>query len=147
MLSTSRVFLVIFLALLQLIAPLVHAHADNAFFSSPHYETGRLHLPGLETYQDRYESVKSKYGVVSQYAPSDGVVVGINTGIKPNHYNDITDTDHYYLPQQAIIFTFPLILIDRGSSYFSPCLLSRCLFSRYSPRAPPSQYTAYLKLG
>ena len=44
MFSTLRKFIVIFLTMLQFIAPLVHAHA------SEHSSKQGLHVPGLEQY-------------------------------------------------------------------------------------------------
>ncbi|MDP2901810.1 MAG: hypothetical protein Q8N96_01680 [Methylovulum sp.] len=143
MFLASRTFLVIFLALLQLIAPLVHAHTDKPFFAMPNHETGRLHIPGLEAYQRSDDGLGSsetlQYCAVRLDAPSEGIVFGVGAGIKPSQDNGLTDADHYYLPPQPIIFAVQIALMDSCGTCFPPRLLPCHLFSPYSPRAPPVQ--------
>ncbi|MGZ8137233.1 MAG: hypothetical protein ACXWTQ_07865, partial [Methylococcaceae bacterium] len=54
MLTTLRKFTVIFLAILQLIAPLVHAHAGEKTS-----DLG-LHVPGLEMYGVKHDALMSQ---------------------------------------------------------------------------------------
>jgi len=140
MFSVSRTFLVIFLALLQLLAPLVHAHAGEGFFAG---DAGKLHIPGLEAYEGEdgllaYDTGNTQYcGAKLDEAP-DGIVVGVDTGIEQDQDDGIADADLYYwLPRQTIVFNARIALLENVGPRSPPCLLSRYLFSPHSPRAPP----------
>jgi len=145
MFSAFRTFLVIFLVLLQCVAPLVHAHAGERFFAVTSHDTGKLHIPGLEAYGDGYDRPRPgaeilQYCSAKLDAPSEGIVVGVDTGIKQNLHNDVADADHYYLPLPVIVFNAPMVLSAGTGPRSPPRLLIRYLFfphSPHSPRAPP----------
>ena len=69
----SRI-LVIFLSLLQLVAPLVHAHTGE---HGPHEG---FHIPELEFYSMKDEQ-KAQYGALSDIQP-DGMIIGVCSGLK-----------------------------------------------------------------
>jgi hypothetical protein len=129
--STLRKFLVVFLTLLQFIAPLVHAHAN---------ETGAgqgLHVPGLEYYgggDDRTQALQ-------YHVSMDGVIVGIDTGLKQNRANFQADPGNdYYLPQHTAAFNADAVA---PGGYFSvrsqQPACRRFLISPFPPRAPPAR--------
>lgn len=73
----SRI-LVIFLSLLQLVAPLVHAHTGE---HDPHEG---FHIPELEFYSMKDEQTV-QYGAMSHFQP-DGMVIDVSSGLK---FNDV----------------------------------------------------------
>ena len=96
MFTTLRKFLVIFLAILQLIAPLVHAHAGEKIS-----DLG-LHVPGLEMYGVKHDALMSQ--AVNYDFNSDGIIVGVDAGMKDRQVNAVVDLDDsHYLHQQAAI--------------------------------------------
>jgi hypothetical protein len=97
MFTTLRKFTVIFLAILQLFAPLVHAHTGEKVS-----DLG-LHVPGLERYGVDHEALMSQ--AVSYDFSSEGIVVGVDAGIKDKQANAVPDLDNsHYLHQQAPAF-------------------------------------------
>ncbi|MGZ8190921.1 MAG: hypothetical protein ACXWTS_06785 [Methylococcaceae bacterium] len=132
MFSTLRIFLVIFLATLQLVAPLVHAHASQKV------AVIGVHVPGLEGYGVDNDTLMAK--AEGHYASAEGIIVGVNAGIK-QHLADISvDTDNdYFLLQQAAVFQASISDFDVGFSPPSPPFVLRFYSSSNSPRAPPAQ--------
>ena len=100
MFSIQRRFLIIVLTLLQLIAPLVHAHA------SEHILKQGLHVPGLELSGSEYfgliaPEIKSLQHNVSV----DGMIVVIDLGVKRNQDKHLITSDSPdYLHQQDVVF-------------------------------------------
>ena len=135
MFSTLRKFMVIFLTMLQFIAPLVHAHA-----SEPGLKQG-LHVPGLEHYGAEHDLPTAGMKTVLYDVAVDGVVVGVDLGLKQNrtHHRTDADADHsYYLHQQPVAFN---TAVSRSHSHFSeqpPQLTYRLFVPAPPPRAPPA---------
>lgn len=131
MIMTSlRLFLLIVLAMLQFIAPLVHAHAGQ------NYSSVGLHIPGLELYGIAPDSVTPP--AHSHYSSSEGFIFSVDTGIKQSRALTISDTQsNYYLPRQSRVFRAAIPSIDTDF----PPQLSRFVSSlptpSRSPRAPP----------
>lgn len=130
MFTDLRKFTVIFLAILQLIAPLVHAHAGEKVLNSG------LHVPGLEMYG-------SKQAVFMSVLPSHdfgttGVIVGVDAGIKDKPADVIADNS-LYLPTQAPVFNPAISAFEVNFSPQSQQFISARLLSSLSPRAPPAQ--------
>ena len=127
-----RKFLVIFLAILQLIAPLVHAHAGEKISSLG------LHVPGLEMYDTEHDALMSQalnydFGV-------DGIIVGVDAGMKDKHLNAIAGLDNsHYLHQQNLVFNPALSPFDTNFSPQSAQFICRLFIPSLSPRAPPAQ--------
>ncbi|MGZ5580564.1 MAG: hypothetical protein ACXWGW_15940 [Methylobacter sp.] len=136
MLTSLRRFTVVFLAILQLIAPLVHAHVRENFNSSA------LHVPGLEKYNADLDIATGKktFHVGAIHRDAEGMPIGIDTGIKHQPFKHHADSGHqHYLHQQTALFKAPAPVV---SPYFSPQTLPpsfRLLASALSPRAPPVQ--------
>lgn len=96
MFSTPSKILAVLLVLLQLIAPLVHAHADEEGLSNQ-----GIHLPELEHFH-----VKNDHAFFSSTHPSstdDCIIINIGTGIKQNKATTAQVTPAYFLPES---FTF-----------------------------------------
>ena len=133
MFSTLRKFLVIFLTMLQFIAPLVHAHA------SEHSSTQGLHVPGLEYYGAEQDAPTAQIKTAPYSVAVDGVIVGVDLGLKQSRMNPRTDADNsLYLHQQTLPFN---VAVSRGDNYFSgqpPQLIYRLFVPSPPPRAPPA---------
>jgi hypothetical protein len=132
MVFTLRLFLVIFLIMLQLVAPLVHAHANEKPLIIG------LHVPGLELYGDKSDGLTSQ--AVNPYIEIEGIVVGVDMGIKNKLIKAATDQDdHYYLYPHGIVFN-QLISSDNSFSPQSPPFISSLFTSSHPSRAPPLHY-------
>ena len=133
MFSTLRKFMVIFLTMLQFIAPLVHAHA-----SEPGSKQG-LHVPGLEHYGAEHDMPTAGMKTVPYDVAVDGVVVGVDLGLKQNRTHPRTDADNsYYLHQQTIACNTAVSRLDSHFSVQPPQLVYRLFIPSPPPRAPPS---------
>jgi hypothetical protein len=132
MFSALRKFLVIFLAILQLIAPLVHAHAGE---KAPDWG---LHVPGLEMYGVKNDALVST--AVNYDLSTDGIIVGVDAGMKDNQINAVADLDDSpYLHQQAATVKSAISPFDANFSPQAAQFVSRLLIPSLSPRAPPAQ--------
>jgi len=132
MFSTLRKFLVIFLAILQLIAPLVHAHAGEKVS-----DLG-LHVPGLEMYGVEHEALMSQ--AVSYDSSSEGIIVGVDAGMKDRQINAAADLDNsHYLLQQIPAFNAAISPFDTSFSPHPAQFVCRLFIPSLSPRAPPAQ--------
>ncbi|WP_027148562.1 hypothetical protein [Methylobacter tundripaludum] len=132
MFTTLRKCLVIFLAILQLIAPLVHAHAGEKISSLG------LHVPGLEMYGVEHETLMSQ--ALSYDFSYDGIIVGVDTGMKDKHIYVAADLDNsHYLHQQVPVFNPVLSPFDTNFSPQSAQFVCRLFIPSLSPRAPPAQ--------
>ena len=134
MFSTLRKFLVIFLTMLQFIAPLVHAHA------SEHRSKQGLHVPGLEYYGAEHNTLIAQIKTLQYNVGVDGMLVAVDTGIKQNQTDPQTDLDsNYYLHQQTLAFNAAVSSFDTNFSPQPQQLFCRLLIPSPPPRAPPAQ--------
>ncbi|MGZ8160422.1 MAG: hypothetical protein ACXWT1_19805 [Methylobacter sp.] len=132
MFTTLRKFTVILLAILQLFAPLVHAHAGEKVSGLG------LHVPGLEKYGAEHDA--SVFHAVSYDSSSDGIIVGIDAGMKDKQVNAASDLDSgLYLHQQAPEFNAAISPFDINFSPQTQPFICRLLIPSLSPRAPPAQ--------
>jgi hypothetical protein len=145
MFSRLRIGLIAFLVLLQLVAPLVHAHTGTPIFAAINSGIGKLHVPGLESL-----SLVSDVGLPGQYwatlnAPPEGLVVGIDTGIKPADQGILAAADHvYYLHQPAHLFAASFSVFDVNFSPHTTPFVSPFTVTAHSPRAPPVLFTRFV---
>jgi len=135
MFSTLRKFIVIFLTILQFIAPLVHAHASEQSSKQG------LHVPGLEHYGAEQNAPIAKMMKTLPYNVSvDGMIVAVDPGLKQNQTDSQTDSDNnYYLYQQAFVFN---AAVSRVDTHFFPQpqqLIYRLFVPLPPPRASPAQ--------
>ena len=134
MFSTSRKFLVIFLTMLQFVAPLVHAHA------SEHSSKPGLHVPGLESYVTEHKGLIAQMKTLHYSVHADTLITGVDTGIKQNRPNPHTGPDsNYYLHQQTLAFNSSVSRFDANFSPQSHQLVYRVFIPSPPPRAPPAQ--------
>ncbi|SJM91362.1 hypothetical protein [Crenothrix polyspora] len=127
-----RTVILFFLVLLQLIAPLVHAHTGEQIFN-----TG-LHIPGLEAFDHAHNSDTPLLLQSASAHNSEGLLIGINTGLKAKHSTALDDNDSpvYIIPTAAIVKT----TLSQFDSNFSPQPLPpalQTLISAHPARAPP----------
>jgi len=132
MFSALRKFLFIFLAILQLIAPLMHAHAGEKVS-----DLG-LHVPGLEMYGVKHDALMSQ--AVNYDFNAEGIIVGVDAGMKDGPDNAVVDLDDsHYLHQQSALFKTALSPFDTNFSPQPAQFVCRLLIPSLSPRAPPAQ--------
>ncbi|MDO9047037.1 MAG: hypothetical protein Q7U66_04775 [Methylobacter sp.] len=132
MFSALRKFLFIFLAILQLIAPLVHAHAGekNSDFG--------LHIHGLEMHGVEHDALV--FHAVNYDFSSEGIIVGIDAGMKSKQVNTVADSNNsHYLHQQASAFNAAISPFDTNFSPQPTQFVCRLFIPSLSPRAPPAQ--------
>ncbi|MDO9423106.1 MAG: hypothetical protein Q7T40_02815 [Methylobacter sp.] len=135
MLTTLRKFTVIFLAILQFIAPLVHAHAGEKV---PGFG---LHVHGLEMHNDDHDDHDDHaFQAVSHDLSSEGIVVGVAAGMKDKQVNMLADRDNsHYLHQQTLVFNAAISPFDTNFSPQATQFVCRLFIPSLSPRAPPAQ--------
>lgn len=149
MFTTLRKFTVIFLAILQLFAPLVHAHAGEKVSGLG------LHVPGLEKYGAAhdasvfhavsYDSSSGRIGSrpIATLPPSlavEGIIVGIDAGMKNKQVNTASDlASGLYLHQQSPVFNTAISSFDINFSPQTQLFVCRLFIPSLSPRAPPAQ--------
>ena len=134
MFSTCCKFIVIFLTLLQFIAPLVHAHASE--YSSKQ----GLHVPGLEEYGTEHKSLSSRMQTMQYSVSVDGILVGVDTGLKQNRTAPQSNPDNdYFLHQQKFAFNTAVSRFDTHFSSQSQPPVYRLFIPSSAPRAPPVQ--------
>ncbi len=134
MFSTHRKFLVIFLTLLQFIAPLVHAHASEVSSKQG------LHVPGLEHYDAEHNTPADQMKSLPYHVSVDGMIVGVDIGFNQDQTNPQTDSDNnYYQHQQTVAFNCPVSRFDTNFSPQPQQLVYRLFIPSPPPRAPPAQ--------
>jgi hypothetical protein len=131
MLILFRNVLVLLLVLLQLFAPLVHAHVDK------HFSTAGLHLPGLEIHAFAKNDAPVVQALPCVYS-NNNLIVSIDTGIKDKHLKKVStdNTDAYIYPPTLLLQRLALVTEIfyspernlRVHSFYTP---------PYAPRAPP----------
>jgi len=122
MFSALRKFFFIFLAILQLIAPLMHAHAGEKVS-----DLG-LHVPGLEMYGVKHGALMSQ--AVNYDANSEGTIVGVDAGMKDGQDDAVVDSVNralYLKPRYRLSI---LIFLRNRRSLFAGCLFPRYPLAR-----------------
>lgn len=131
MILTLRRYLLILLGLLQLVAPLVHAHSGN------HFARFGLHLPNLEIYSAADKQSKPVFQSVDDLLAQDNAIVSISTGIQ-NQQNDADDLSPLlYFPPHPVTVSVALsscVVIFHPPPQYS---VKTLVHSPQSPRAPP----------
>ena len=134
MFSTPRKFLVIFLTMLQLIAPLIDAHASESNLKQG------LHVPGHESYGFEYNVLDPQMKTLKHNVSVDGMITAVDTGIKQNQTNLQTDSgSYYYLHQKTVVINTVASRFDANFSPQPQQLVYRLFIPSPPPRAPPEQ--------
>ena len=132
MFSTVRKFIVIFLTLLQFIAPLVHAHASE--FNSKQ----GLHVPGLERYGLEKQTLLAQMKALQHTDSVEGIMVAVDIGVKQSQINLQTGSDNAcYLQSQTLVFNSKISRFDTNFSPQQP--VYRLFIPLPPPRAPPAR--------
>ena len=122
------------LALLQLIAPLVHGHLG--FDSSP----PGIHVPGLEFVSPAAQD--SEFKSVTSRFTSDGMVVAIVTGVS-HHVSIVVEQRNLgYIPVSGTLRVPKHFSQKPGGSPPRRIAVRPAFHSPASPRAPPTVHTA-----
>jgi hypothetical protein len=130
MFLSLRTFIIVFLVMLQFIAPLVHAHTGEKIFDKG------LHLPGLEAYESSQDLATLQMS--SYHVDSEGVLVGINTGLKAKQSTTLDDSDvQVYITPPAVILKATLFQFDSNFSPHLQHIVVQTLAFAHSARAPP----------
>ena len=132
MVTVIRKPFIFMLVMMQLFAPLVHAHTGEKSFSKG------FHIPGLESYQSNQNAVV--FQKVNAGWHSEGLLVMVEAGIKSPHDTSVVgeETGFALLPAGRL----SLAVLPKSDNNFSP--QSKPLqypkdFTPHSPRAPPAQ--------
>jgi len=137
MLFKLKKFVIVFLALLQFVAPLVHAHAGQKKQSLTGVNSAKLHIPGLETYGVESETLMLE-SADHQYS-AEGFIISVDAGIKHEQAMSFIDFDNTYaLPQQSLVFEPTISPFDTNFSPHVPIHAGSHLISSHTPRAPPA---------
>jgi hypothetical protein len=151
MIFSFRPCLVIFLVLLQCIAPLVHAHTGENFLAQG------LHIPGLEIYTqsvsvDALKSIPSatvlpcKVSLVCRDT-DEGQVVGVDAGLHRDLaipmqrlYKIIADLDHdtYLASSSPAVFKTGFSTFAIALHISTPSLIAQLANATHPARAPPA---------
>lgn len=130
MFLSLRTFIIVFLVMLQFIAPLVHAHTGEKIFDKG------FHVPGLEVYKSSQDVAALQ--ISSFNVDSEGVLVGINTGLKVKQSTMLDDSDvQVYITPPAVLIKTTLFQFDTNFSPHSQHVVLQSLASAHSARAPP----------
>jgi hypothetical protein len=131
---SSRNLTIIFLVLLQLIAPLVHGHTNAKIFDKG------VHIPGMENYGQQVLSQQHEpsYCELSAIHITEGLLVGINTGIKAKQGDASGDLENpTYLPSSVLIIKTTLSQFDANFSPHPQHNVTNLTVTSFSARAPP----------
>jgi hypothetical protein len=133
-------FLVMLLVLLQLVAPLVHAHTGKHILAGSGSSQNLLHVPGLEMLS-AFSGKEAQLQATTVNVYPEGLVVGVNAGLKLNLGNFQLDdaSDGYFLHQQAFVFKAVITALTRHPYPQISPVTYRLLLTAHSPRAPPAQ--------
>ena len=126
----NRSLLLIYLATLQFIAPLVHAHAgqQSAFFG--------LHVPGLEAFGASNNSSASVPGVC--HASSEDFIFGVHEGINPTRLKiDADDQPGLFIPPLPVVIKTDETAVKCRFNASSPPIVIQFTVLSLAPRAPP----------
>lgn len=131
MILTLRRYLLVLLGLLQLVAPLVHAHSGNNFSQFG------LHLPSFEIYSTANNQNTPTLQSLDYLAALDDAIVSISTGIQNQQNNSDDLWSLLYFPPYSVAITPTLISCEINFSPQATLSIKSILHSPQSPRAPP----------
>lgn len=135
MILSLRTFVIVFLVMLQSIAPLVHAHTGEKIFDKG------LHIPGIETYGQHIEKQSTLVHKSAYHTHYEGVLVSVNTSLKTKYsavLDDLNSPD--YITPSAVAIKTTLSAFDTNFSPHAQHLVAQFFVSAHPARAPP-QYT------
>ncbi len=133
MFAIPRLLLIVFLGILQLFAPFMHAHASENSARSG------LHIPGLEMYGEE----KAQLSNLAESGETDcDVVVMVDDGIKPSYAVQLLvrldSAFSYGLSAHATLSDSVVIHFDRLISPYTLSFIQRPPPDIHGSRAPPA---------
>jgi hypothetical protein len=131
MIVHARSFVVSFLVLLQLVAPLIHAHKNDKFESSK-TAIFHLHLPDLE----QINTVLENGAMMTTISIHEGEVVTVSTGKQEERKRQLLDDLKTIVIISLLFTTLFKPVIHKIIVRRKPLHPSR-FFNLASPRAPP----------
>ncbi|MDD5273008.1 MAG: hypothetical protein PHU14_09845 [Methylovulum sp.] len=133
MLPALRVSLLALLVLLQLLAPLVHAHTGQAVLAG----VGKLHIPGLEALSNLQDD-SDGYEQAAFAAPAEGVLIGVGNSIK-SAQQDVFSDNHivHYLDMPLWSFNLDYATSETNFSPHIAPIAHRFFLASHPSRAPP----------
>ena len=129
MIQPLRKSLFILLALLQMVAPLVHAHPEGT-----HPDTVGIHLPGLERLNQDHSPAANHTNFA--HAELNEILISISTGINKQiiFFNPIHQD---FIVQHNNLFSVTSLLLGVVSSPFNSIYKPSILPLSVGSRAPP----------
>lgn len=136
MLPALRVSLLALLVLLQLLAPLVHAHTGQAVLGG----VSELHIPGLEALSN-LQNDSDGYAQAALAAPSEGLLVGVDSGIK-SAQQDVFSDHHiaYFLDMALWSFHLYCAASETNFSPHTAPITHHFFLTSHTSRAPPFSF-------
>jgi len=138
MLLIAKYFFLVLLAGVQLVAPLVHAHAgENRAITSCADGTGRLHVPGLEQYNIASQPLVAVAERI--HFNSEGAIIAICAGIQDKQAKHFS-ADHE--KNFTVVTAASLKPVLSKLTHWYPTAIASVFFSQYQnksslQRAPP----------
>jgi hypothetical protein len=131
MILTMRRYLLILLGLLQLVAPLVHAHSGNDFAQFG------LHLPSFEVYSAIHQQTAPLLQSTDYLFSQNDAIVSISSGIRTQDISTDEQPPVLYFPPTAVVFSVALSSCEINFSPQPAQIIKAFIYSPQSPRAPP----------
>lgn len=130
MILSVRRHLLVFLALLQLVAPLLHAHSGNDFARFG------WHLPDFEIYSVENHQNSLSFQSLDCFISLDDAIVSLSQGIQ-NRQNNADDLPLLYFSPSHFCLSLALISCEVNFSPQPLCRIATLVHPPQSPRAPP----------
>ncbi len=131
MLIVFRKPLIFLLAMLQLFAPLVHAHSGEKIFNQG------LHIPGLEAFYSGNDTSVIEH--VNLGSDTEGLLIMVDAGINnPQDFIAAVDTIEFGILPSSQLHVSALPIADNNFSPHPPVFGFQRFFSTLPSRAPPA---------
>lgn len=141
MMSVFRTLFVVLLTVLQLFAPLVHAHAGLPMGSGIEPASGVPHIPGLEAYVGvgRRLVTDATLLCASRFnSPVDGIIVSVGDGVSKYRDGDSVGPDRRVTPRPVAVAQARLLRTGDSRCNSLPALPGKFYCLQHPTRAPPA---------
>ena len=128
-----KIYLILSLICLQIVAPFIHAHAFGLDSLKAHF----LHVHTAEN-----DNANSTNGALNHAHIGENEIIGAITTVASGIKTSLADTIADGIAAFAIFFTLALLIFDVSARFFSNSGLvlfpQRYAYFRQNPRAPPT---------
>ena len=128
-----KIYLILSLICLQIVAPFIHAHAFGLDSLKAHF----LHVHTVEN-----DNANSTNGALTHAHIGENEIIGAITTVASGIKTSLADTIADGIAALAIFFTLALLIFDVSARFFSNSGLvlfpQRYAYFRQIPRAPPT---------